>query len=100
VRACAGTQGVDASGQAPETVLGQEQGAGRGRLSVLGQGAEHVGDVVELERDVLGVEQPLGVGRHVEQRGDGSPFDPRGVLAVGGLRDDVDIGETERYIGG
>ena len=66
---------------------------------MLGQGAEHVGDVVELERDVLGVEQSLGVGRHHEQRGDGGPFDSRGVLAIVGLRDDVDVGETERYIG-
>ena len=63
---------------------------------MLGQCPEHVGDVVELERDVLGVEQSLGVGRHVEQRGDGRPFDPRGVLPVG-FRDDVDVGESERY---
>ena len=54
--------------------------------------------MVELERDVLGVEQSLGVGRHVEQRGDGGPFDSRGVFALIGLRDDVDVGETERHI--
>jgi hypothetical protein len=66
---------------------------------VLGQGAEHVGDMVELQRDVLGIEQSLGVGRHVEQRGDGGSFNSCGVLAVVDLRDDVDVGETKRYIG-
>jgi hypothetical protein len=63
---------------------------------VRGQRAEHVGDVVQLERNVLGIEQPLGVGRHVEQGGDRRPFDPRCVLPLVDLGDDVDIGEPER----
>ena len=66
---------------------------------MFGQRAEDVGDVIQLERDVLWVEQSLRVGRHVEQRGDGRPFDPRGVLPDVDLRDDVDVGEPERHSG-
>jgi len=77
-------------------VLGEEQRAGRRRLGARGQGAEDVGDVVQLEGDVLGIEQSLGVGRDVEQRGDGGPFDSRGIFALVDLLDDVDVGEPDR----
>jgi hypothetical protein len=44
-----GAQGLDTRRQSPETVLGQEERARRRGLRAIGQGAEHVGDVVELE---------------------------------------------------
>jgi hypothetical protein len=61
-------------------------------MRALGQCAEEVGDVLELEGDVLGVEQLVCVGADVEERGDGRAVQPGGGFVIG---HDVDVAEAE-----
>jgi hypothetical protein len=62
-------------------------------MRALGQCAEEVGDVLQFEGDVFGVEQLLRVGTDVEQGRDGSAVHPGGGVVV--LGHDIDVAEAE-----